>query len=366
MMRTIISLPLFLLIGAVSSAPLLPYNSIFSFGDSLADTGNLLRSGNLNFPVIGKLPYGQTFFRRATGRCSDGRLVVDFLAEASGLPYLQPYLALPPNGLDKFGHGVNFAVAGATALDAQFFLDKNISIAWTNETLSVQLAWFKKLKSSLCSTKQECEGYFKKSLFVLGEIGGNDYNYGFLVGGSIKQLRTFVPAVVEAVVGAATTLIEEGAVELLVPGNLPMGCSALYLTLYGGPNKEDYDDRNGCLKAYNSFAKSHNVLLKRGLEKLRIQYPQVRIYYADYYAASMRIIHTPRHVGLGEGKLKACCGGGGPYNFNLSALCGQEGSKVCADPSEYANWDGIHLTEAFYRLVAMGLIHGPFSSPPLI
>lgn len=69
--------------------------------------------------------------------------------------------------------------------------------------------------------------------------------------------------------------------------------------------------------------------------------------------------------GFYDGVLTACCGGGGPYNFNNSARCGHDGSKACADPSAFANWDGIHLTEAAYRLIAKGLISGPFTSPAL-
>lgn len=70
-------------------------------------------------------------------------------------------------------------------------------------------------------------------------------------------------------------------------------------------------------------------------------------------------------AGFYSGTLTACCGGGGPYNFNNSARCGHIGSRACKDPTSYANWDGIHLTEAAYAHVAKGLIHGPFASPPL-
>ena len=71
------------------------------------------------------------------------------------------------------------------------------------------------------------------------------------------------------------------------------------------------------------------------------------------------------HVGLKNGGLSACCGGGGPYNFNFTARCGHEGSKACKDPSTYANWDGLHLTETAYSHIATGLLKGTFTSPPI-
>ncbi|RWR96366.1 Lipase_GDSL domain-containing protein [Cinnamomum micranthum f. kanehirae] len=40
-------------------------------------------------------------------------------------------------------------------------------------------------------------------------------------------------------------LIEQGAVELVVPGKLPIGCSPGYLTLFSSSKKENYNPRNG-------------------------------------------------------------------------------------------------------------------------
>ena len=61
--------------------------------------------------------------------------------------------------------------------------------------------------------------------------------------------------------------------------------------------------------------------------------------------------------------LKICCGKGGPYNYNSSADCGSPGVIACDDPSQYIGWDGIHLTEAAYRLIAEALVNGPYSVP---
>jgi len=70
------------------------------------------------------------------------------------------------------------------------------------------------------------------------------------------------------------------------------------------------------------------------------------------------------NIGFTGSVLKACCGGGdGRYNVQPNVRCGEKGSTTCEDPSTYANWDGIHLTEAAYRHIATGLISGRFTMP---
>ena len=57
------------------------YRALFNFGDSLADAGNLIANGVPDILATARLPYGQTYFGKPTGRCSDGRLVIDHLGE---------------------------------------------------------------------------------------------------------------------------------------------------------------------------------------------------------------------------------------------------------------------------------------------
>lgn len=66
-----------------------------------------------------------------------------------------------------------------------------------------------------------------------------------------------------------------------------------------------------------------------------------------------------------EAPLAACCGGGGPYNFNLAIMCGAPGGTVCSDPSKHVCWDGMHLTDAAYKIIARGLLEGSYASAPI-
>ncbi|KAK9091498.1 hypothetical protein Sjap_024675 [Stephania japonica] len=62
-----------------NSFPNFPPTAIFAFGDSLSDTGNGMQAFPFNMPSE-NLPYGSTYFHAPTGRFSDGRLIIDFIA----------------------------------------------------------------------------------------------------------------------------------------------------------------------------------------------------------------------------------------------------------------------------------------------
>ncbi|OEL34876.1 GDSL esterase/lipase [Dichanthelium oligosanthes] len=54
------------------------YKSIFSFGDSTVDTGNFVHLAGKTASKYNEPPYGMRFFKHATVRISNGRVLIDF------------------------------------------------------------------------------------------------------------------------------------------------------------------------------------------------------------------------------------------------------------------------------------------------
>ncbi|PUZ58738.1 hypothetical protein GQ55_5G532100 [Panicum hallii var. hallii] len=334
------------------------YGSIFSLGDSYADTGNgpvVFGWHSIANPVM-RPPYGSTFFGRPTGRNCDGRLPIDFLAESLGLPLVPPFLAR--SGTATFRRGANFAVGGATALDASFFHrwdPPGGSVFPLNTSLGVQMQWFESLKPSLCATTKQCKELFGTSLFFVGAFGANDYLLS-LAAKSIDEVRSFVPDVVRTISMAVERLIRHGATTLVVPGVIPVGCAPPVLVTFADPDPAGYDPRTGCLKAINDLAAHHNALLQDALRELQAkQRPAgaVTVVYADFFRPVIEMVTSPAKFGF-EDVLTLCCGGPGRFNYNKQVFCGDPGAIRCRDPSARLFWDGVHLTEAAYRHVAAG------------
>ncbi|KAG8045684.1 hypothetical protein GUJ93_ZPchr0008g13551 [Zizania palustris] len=313
----VLLLPAAMMISS-TSLPCRRYNSIFSFGNSFADTGNdivVFAEHSLPNPAA-RPPYGMTFFGHPTGRNSNGLLILDFVAEKLGLPFVPPFLA--HNG--SFRQGANFAVAGATALNASFFRDiPGVGSFVLNTSSSVQLGWFDSLKPSLCSPAQECVGFFHNSLFFMGEFGVNDYSFSFF-GKTLPEVRSMVPDV---------RLIKQARAKVVVvPGIPPLGCMPSILAIFPSADPADYEAGTGCLKRFNQIAVYHNALLQDALVNVRINHPDVRVVYADFFTPVIRIVESPATFGFTSDILRCCCGGGGKYNFNMSAGCGMAGATT--------------------------------------
>lgn len=74
-----IGLTVFLVLSIKAATLTLPqceFPAIYNFGDSNSDTGGIAAA----FQPMPS-PYGQSFFHKPAGRCSDGRLIIDFIGD---------------------------------------------------------------------------------------------------------------------------------------------------------------------------------------------------------------------------------------------------------------------------------------------
>uniref|UniRef100_A0A803N5F7 Uncharacterized protein n=1 Tax=Chenopodium quinoa TaxID=63459 RepID=A0A803N5F7_CHEQI len=329
-------------------------DAIYQFGDSISDTGNLIRDNPIGARSgCGRLPYGQNFFLgRPTGRCSNGRLMVDFFAEHFNLPYLDAYL--DRNG--NFNHGVNFAVAGSTALSTYELAARRIVSRTTRSSLlPVQLSWFRSHIRSICSNPSDCKRKFANALFIV-ESGGNDFNYAFFGGKRMQEVYGMVPDVIGTIRRAVEQLISLGATRVVIPGNFPIGCLPIYLTTYQTNNANMYDELH-CLRELNEFATYQNNFLQQTIRELQRENPTVTIIYGDYFTALRELLQNATSLGFDRHETqRACCGmGNNVYNYDASRMCAR-GVPVCEQPDKSVSWDGIHMTQHAYSVMANWLL----------
>ncbi|XVE95265.1 hypothetical protein REPUB_Repub02eG0081400 [Reevesia pubescens] len=176
---------------------------------------------------------------------------------------------------------------------------------------------------------------------MVGEIGGNDYNYALFQGKTPEEVRFMVPKVIQAIKDAVTRVIDYGATRVVIPGNFPIGCLPIYLSGFETNNCNAYDNFH-CHKGLNNLSMHHNKLLKQAIKELRKDHPNVKIVYGFDIASTQ----------------KAACGIGGDYNFSLARMCGV---PVCSNPDEYLSWDGVHLTQRAYQYMAKWLVRHIYS-----
>ena len=79
-------------------------------------------------------------------------------------------------------------MAGATALAR-----RGVAVPHTNSSLGVQLQRFKDFMSANTRSPQEIREKLAHSLVMVGEIGGNDYNYAFSANKPVDAWRQAWP-----------------------------------------------------------------------------------------------------------------------------------------------------------------------------
>ncbi|XP_057983014.1 GDSL esterase/lipase At5g14450 [Malania oleifera] len=342
------------------------FPAIYNFGDSNSDTGGISAAFWPTTP-----PNGESFFHGPAGRASDGRLIVDFIAEHLGLPYLSAYL----NSVGaNFRHGTNFATGGSTIRrQNETFFEHGVS-PFSLDIQIVQYDHFKQRTSDLYSQAKKSSNKmglplpqdFSKALYTF-DIGQNDLAAGFRTL-SMEQLKMTIPDMVNQLARAVENLYQQGARTFWIQNTGPIGClpaSVMYIT---NP-PPGFLDQNGCVKGQNDMAAEFNRQLKDKVIKLRTQLPQAAITYVDVFSAKYGLISNAKREGFFE-PLKICCGYHHPDGH---VWCGQRGfvngtevlGASCGDPSAFISWDGVHYSQTANHWVADHILMGSLSDPPI-
>ncbi|KAM7509188.1 hypothetical protein LguiA_019641 [Lonicera macranthoides] len=338
--------------------------AIYNFGDSNSDTGGIAAAF---FPMA--TPCGETFFHRPVGRASDGRLIIDFIAEHLGLPHLSAYLDSIGT---SFRQGANFATGGATIMrQNESWFENNVSPF----ALDIQVEHFDQFKTrtayfynngSETSTLPRPED-FAKAIYII-DIGQNDIAAGFRKMMSNEQIIASIPDIVNQLASSVQQLYEKGGRVFWIHSTGPIGCLPVATVDVHDPVR-GYLDQQGCVKYQNDIAVEFNKQLKDIVIKLRAQLLNASLTYVDMYTAKYQLITNAKNQGFEEA-FKICCG---IHGNGSSVWCGQRakinGSEIyggsCEDPSKVISWDGVHYSESANHWIANYIVNGSLSDPPI-
>lgn len=344
------------------------FPAVFNFGDSNSDTGGLSAAFGQAGP-----PDGESFFHHPVGRYSDGRLIIDFIAEGVGLPYLSAYLDSVGS---NFSHGANFATAGSTirpqntTLHQSGFSPFALNVQWyqfndfhrRSQIFRNQGGVFKEL---LPSAEE-----FSRALYTF-DIGQNDLVAGYFLNMSTDQVRAYVPDVLDQFKTIIKNIHDQGGRSFWIHNTGPVGCLPYIMDRL--PVTAGQVDKVGCSSPFNEVAQYFNGRLKEAVAQLRKDLRSAALTYVDVYALKYALFSHAKQNGF-EHPLQACCGHGGKYNYNMHVGCGGKikvkGKEIllgksCKDPSVMINWDGVHYTEAANKWIFDRIVDGSFSDPPI-
>ncbi|KAK2456494.1 GDSL Lipase/Acylhydrolase superfamily protein [Trifolium repens] len=334
--KYVVAVVFFYISLAVANSIDFNYPAVFSFGDSNADTGTRVAAFGNQLPP----PYGQNHFKTPSGRFCDGRLILDFLMDATNLPFLNPYM--DSLGLPNFHRGCNFAASGSTIIPTTAGRISPFNFG-------VQVSQFQLFKAR-----------------VLELLGGQNDLTVALYSQDLDQILALIPIIILGFEAGIKRLYDSGARNFWIHNTRPLGCSAHFIAQFGtDPSKLD---ELGCVRGHNLAAIAFNLHLQDLCNKLQGQYLDVNVTYVDIFTIQLDLIANHSQHGF-EQPIMACCGyGGPPLNYDSRINCGEtkvlNGTIVtatgCNDSSVYVSWDGAHYTEAANQHVASQILTGNY------
>ncbi|CAN0871947.1 GDSL esterase/lipase At5g42170 [Linum grandiflorum] len=311
--------------------------AVFAFGDSLLDTGNnnyITGLVKCNFP-----PYGVDFpgGPNPTGRCSNGKLISDLIAEELGIKqYLPPYLD-PNLSVEDLVTGVCFASAGSGYDPETLKITLAISIPNQLKLFEQYMARLRGLVGEQRST------YIVKESLYLISSGNNDILVTYsIIKHNKYDMASYATFLVTQYIITLKQLYELGARKIVVMSASPVGCVPVIRTVIGGMTR-----RTSCVESCNEVVQLFNAKLSWEIGTLNANLYGARIQLADIFTPAVDIIRNPGEYGfvnVGEG----CCGTG---LIEASILCNKMSPFTCKNTFGFVFWDSVHPTERVYRFL---------------
>uniref|UniRef100_A0A0A9DNX0 GDSL esterase/lipase 7 n=1 Tax=Arundo donax TaxID=35708 RepID=A0A0A9DNX0_ARUDO len=326
-------------------APLVP--ALFVIGDSTADVGTNNYLGTL--ARADRDPYGRDFdTHRPTGRFSNGRIPVDYLAEKLGLPFVPPYLeqnmrtGAGSDGLsniDGIIQGVNYASAAAGIISSSGS-ELGMHVSLTQQVQQVEDTYE---QLSLALGEAAAANLFRRSVFFVS-IGSNDFIHYYLRNVSGVQMRylpwEFNQLLVSTVRQEIKNLYNINVRKVILMGLPPVGCAPHFLEEYGSQSGE-------CIDYINNVVIEFNYALRHMSSEFIRQHTDSMISYCDTFEGSVDILNNRDRYGFVT-TTDACCGLG-KYGGLIMCVLPQ---MACSDASSHVWWDEFHPTDAVNRILA--------------
>ncbi|KAF8023504.1 hypothetical protein BT93_F0878 [Corymbia citriodora subsp. variegata] len=343
LVQSLIPLTLFLMmqIHTPQAQVVVPNNAtistVFTFGDSIVDTGNnnnLITLVKSNFP-----PYGRDFMGgKPTGRFSNGKIPPDIIVEQLGIKELLPAFLDPNLQLQDLIGGVNFASAGAG-------FDPLTSELVSAIPMSKQLQLFDEYKMMLKSFigEERADSIVANSLYIVSAGSDDVVNTYFHT--PTRIFFDSIPSYTEFLVRSASAFLQElhakGARRIGVFSLTPLGCIPSMRTLAGGIERR-------CAENYNQMVQLLNSKLSSELHHLNEAFPHARMTLIDIYGLVLDMVKNPKKYGF-EISDQGCCGSG---LIESAILCNRWDVLTCSNVSRYVFWDSYHPTENVYKIMA--------------
>lgn len=291
-------------------------------------------------------------------------MIIDFLAERLGLPYLSAYLDSVGS---NFSHGANFAASGSTIklIPGLNPVHLHIQLSQFEQSKSRSIDLYNQEQSSCAKMRLPAPDDFSNALYTL-DTGQNDLFHG-LASETEEQVQSSIPGIIDVFALALERLYQQGARAFWIHNTGPIGCLAYFKA--NRPPKPSNADKVGCVKSYNKVAQEFNKQLKDKVSQIRIRFQDASLIYIDIYSAKYSLISEAKAHGF-VNPLGYCCGRYEGYRLECGEKALVNGTEVfgapCNNPSEYISWDKLHYTEAANHWVADRILDGSLLDPPQI